>query len=121
MGDENASDAIRAEVHGDDFKVGTKFDARVWFEQASELEIIELWQCGWGGDYAADAVARFLDNIDEAVSKVFRYIETGPTMPYSNDRVGFECHVDKDDALRWIKGHRPSTYSKLQPPSRNSP
>lgn len=93
---------IRAEVHSDDYKVEAKFDATKWFEQAIVNEIMALRMCDFGGDSPADAVALFMAEYDPQVARVFDYLEFKPTMPYSNDSVGFECHVDADDAIAWL-------------------
>jgi hypothetical protein len=92
---------IGAEVHTDDHDIEINFDASPWFAQASDSEIVELANCGWGGDLPADAVAQ------ESV-KWYPEIEAildhkGP----HKDLSGFECHVDESDAIAWLEANRP--------------
>jgi len=90
---------IRAEVHSDDYAATAKFDATPWFEKATAEEIEQLAKCDYGGDYAADAVAEWSARLFDEVAEVFRYDELA--------RVGFECHVNHDDAEAWIAANRP--------------
>jgi hypothetical protein len=103
---------IDAEVHTDDHAAETHFDAVKWFEQASDDEIKSLAGCDWGGDYPADAVAQFMESRDDYVADVFEYLET-----YNNgarrETIGFECHVDSDDALCWLKKNRPELFKQI--------
>lgn len=48
---QKASFKIKAEVHTDDHIYEVNFDAEPWFAQASDKEILEVAECGWGGDY----------------------------------------------------------------------
>lgn len=90
---------IRAEVHSDDYAAAARFDATAWFEQALDDEIHGLMACHYGGDYAADAVAEWSASLFDEVADVFHYDELA--------RVGFECHVNEDDAEAWIAANRP--------------
>jgi hypothetical protein len=96
---------IRAEVHSDDFVFKTNFDATRWFENASNEELINLINCGFGGDYPSDDVARYFAETNEDVADVFDYLNIKP--------VGFECHVNVDDAENWIKNNRPNLKDYL--------
>jgi hypothetical protein len=96
---------IRAEVHTDDHKLEIPFDATPWFEQATRTEILALRKCGWGGDYPADDVAHwFAGTLEHPMFvKLFSYLEI------VNDQ-GFECHVDADDALEWLRQNQTSLW-----------
>lgn len=96
---------IKAEVHDDGHRIKAEFDARRWFDQASDNEILELARCGWGGNYPADEVACFMEDHDEEVAKVFAVVEACQD--------GFECHVDEQDALRWLAKNRAYVHGKL--------
>ncbi len=91
---------IAAEVHSDDFVMKAQFDAEPWFLQASDAEIIALQECGWGGDQPADELARDAAEGNVDVDKVLEYCVLV-------DTVGFECHIDADQAIAWIKTNRP--------------
>lgn len=97
---------IRAEVHSDDRVFEVSFDATPFFEKASEEEILNLYRCGWGGDYPADEVARFFIDKNDEVNRLFDYL--------SRVRgVGFECHVDSITAKEWLKKNRPRIFIRL--------
>jgi len=93
---------IPAEIHSDDRQAETQFDALPWFEQATDEQILALAKCDWGGDYPADDVASFVT--DPEVGKVFDYLSREPHM--GSAKVGFECHVNDEAALSWIKQNR---------------
>ena len=99
---------IRAEVHSDDFVFEAKFDAEPFFQEASEQQIIDLADCGWRGDYPADDVARHVSAMED-------YAEVAAVLDYTTrkDEVGFECSVEKDDALKWIASNRPDILEKV--------
>lgn len=105
------SQTIPAEVHSDDHKVTTIFDALQYVMQASDDDLVALVDCGFGGDYPADEVAQFMADLDEGVARVFMYLSFEPEQ--FGERVGFECHVDQRPALRWIKANRPNVYQRL--------
>lgn len=94
---------IRAEVHADNFAASAKFDATPFFKDASQADIVALAECGWGGDYPADAVAHHCESLPgyETVAEVFE--ETG-------EDNGFECHVHEPDALAWLKENRNDVF-----------
>lgn len=86
-----------AETHDDnrEFEV-PEFDCTLWFAQASDAELLALILCGFGGDYGADAVAEFYDGLEPRVTRMFE-----------RKRSGFECHVDRQQAMAWLRAHRP--------------
>ena len=55
-------ESINSSVHTDDYKHDVPFNAILWFEQATDEEIINLIECEFRGDYPADAVAEFYSN-----------------------------------------------------------
>jgi hypothetical protein len=103
---------IRAETHSDDRRIEIAFDATAWFEQATDAEIVALADAGWGGDYEADAVAEHFEQT--ATKGLFDYLAIAQPMP-NGDTVGFECHVEEDQALAWLKAVRPSLHATLDP------
>ena len=98
---------IRAEVHSDDITFQASFDALPWFEQATDDEIMALVNIDWGGDYAADDVAKFCADLDPEVAKVFDYVER-------KSGLGFECNVDDGMAMAWLQSHRAKLYKKIR-------
>jgi hypothetical protein len=104
---------ISAEVHSDDHVFEASFDATKWFEQASDEEVVDLAKICWGGDYASDEVARFMQEHDTDVKKVFDYLALDPTMG-TGDTVGFECHVDEREARVWLKKNKPALSVRIE-------
>jgi len=105
---------IKAETHSDDHNVETEFDAVHWFTIATDAQILNLADCGWGGDYPADEVAQWSSDLYDGVDKVFNYIATIQDDPSKKDMSGFECHVNESDAMEWLKEHRPHLYEQLK-------
>ncbi len=98
---------IQAKVHSDDWAAEATFDATPYFEQAGDEELKELAECDYGGDNAADDVARFFEDTDEGVAFVFKYLD-------ARGGQGFECHVDVKQAEAWIRANRPGLAKDLQ-------
>ena len=104
---------IRAEAHSDDHNVEIEFDALRWFKQATDEEIVELAECGWGGHYPADAVAEYFDGKKNCTSRLFRYLEDIAEDWSKKDLMGFECHVNEEDAIKWLRKNRPAVLRCL--------
>jgi hypothetical protein len=96
---------IPAEVHTDCRTAEAKFDAERWFEQASDEDILQLNDCGWGGDLPADEVAEYFSDgkLDPNVVEVFNVLH----ILRRKDDIGFECHVEEEEAIAWLKKNRP--------------
>lgn len=90
---------IRARVRSDDYRYECEFDAAPWFEQASEEEIQELADCGWGGDYGADAVALYFEDNNPEIAKLMEYCRSTQD---SYSALGFECYVNREAAMEWL-------------------
>ena len=101
---------IHAEVHSDDHVFEISFDASPWFENASDAEITALAECGWGGNYPADRVAKEIPAHDE-IKAMFDYLYR---ISGTRRACGFECHVTANDAEAWIKTNRPHLWNTLQ-------
>lgn len=98
---------IPAECHTDDHAIKIPFDALKWFEQASNQEITALSDCGWRGDYAADAVAQESAVFHPSLNTIFDY-KGG-----DKNHCGFECSVDEDKALAWLILNKPTLHSSI--------
>ena len=100
---------IRAEVHDDEFRTSARFDATAWFEQASDVEIVELAKIDWRGDQPADAVAEFFEGhqigTPDTVEDVFKAVNVLDT--------GYEVSVEPEDAVRWVKANRPHLMEQI--------
>ena len=102
---------ITAEAHSDDRVFEVPFDALPWFQQASDEEVIKLARCGWGGDYPADHVAEFMVDHVPALAEMFGYIER---LARKRRDTGFECHVNKKEALAWLKANKPVLAMRIE-------
>lgn len=98
---------IQAEVHSDDCVMSTNFDATPWFENASPASIKSLAECDFGGDYPADAVAQDSIDTDDSVKDVLEYVEKAYA---ATGNIGFECYVDEEQAMAWLKENRTDVY-----------
>jgi hypothetical protein len=104
---------ITATCHSDDFIFDFEMDVTPWFKQADFNEIYKLMACGWGGDYPADEVAIFMAGINEECADMFKYLERIANIKGKKDESGFECYVDKEEALRWLEKNEKNTYEGL--------
>jgi len=105
---------IRAECHSDDRNIEVEFDAAPWFRKASTKAMFALTQCGWRGDYPADDVAHFEAGKNKEVAFMFRYLEMMSNNPCKKDCMGFECSVNSEDAIGWLRDNRPKLVKTVR-------
>lgn len=98
---------IRAEAHSDDRIQEVNFDATPWFEKATAEEIQDLSDCHWGGDYPADNIAILLAERNKELGDLFKYLELIQGKKSKKDECGFECHINEEDAKKWLAANRP--------------
>ena len=79
-----------------------EFDAGPWFKTASKELIWSLTQCDWHGDDPADRMACDLANKPE-LANFFEEVKGG-----------FEVHVNRTDALEYLRAYRPEVYELLR-------
>lgn len=103
---------IPAEVHTDCRTEEAKFDALAWFQQAEDEDILQLADCDWGGDYPADEVAEYFQDRRKS-PEVQQVFDTLHTLRKSGKDIGFECHVEEEPALTWLKENRPWLHSMI--------
>lgn len=113
---------IPARAWSDDRVVDFRFDATPYFAEASDDEIVELacedeWACG----YAADEVAEYFDRPaplgNEGVRRLFEHLAHCREMSRGNPNYsapGFECSVDPEWAMDWLRTHRQGVYDRLR-------
>lgn len=102
---EKSGPCISAEAHSDDRVFEVEFDAADWFAQASDEEITALAEIEWRGDREADEVAEYFTSNSE-LATLFDYVG-------KKGNIGFECSIDPDDAMAWVKQHRPELWTTL--------
>lgn len=105
---------IHAEVHSDDCVMQVEFDATPWFAQASDEQIRELAKIDWQGDYAADAVAEFFEETNPKIKALMTYLQSIQGLRSHKDCCGFECSVESEDALAWLKERRVALWRELE-------
>jgi len=98
---------ISAKCWSDDKHLIISFNSAAYFAQATPEEILELEQCDWAQDYPCDAVVRFFESSDSKVEKLFAYIRIA--------EIGFDCDIDRDSALAWLKTYRPELFGSTGP------
>jgi hypothetical protein len=86
------------------------FNAARWFNQAADDEILHLATDGWGFDYGADAVAEDSAAWVPELAAMFRLKDQLNSMrdSFASDPFGFECEVQNEEAVRWLRWKRPA-------------
>lgn len=114
--EDETAETIEAEARTDNYAIELKFDVVPWFKRASDAEIIALANLGsptleglWGGDIEADQVAEYFRH--GPTKPLYDYLATKPKM--GRDTVGFECHVNAEQAMAWLRKHRPAVAAKI--------
>ena len=100
-----AGEAILAEVHSDDHRSETTFDVRPILLQIDHGWLLDLARSDWGHDKPADDVALLAEKYDPDVRRVMEYVRTAEG--------GFECSMDGNEAMEWLKDNRPDTWEWL--------
>lgn len=90
---------VMAEVHSDDWHAKADFDIRPVLRIIDAEWLTALQACSWGGDKASDDVALHMEGSDAEVAFVLDYARTAGC--------GFECTMDADVAMSWIRRNRP--------------
>lgn len=101
---------VRAEAHSDDHVLECHFFAESWFIGASDEEIIQLSDEGWGMCEEADGLARQLGGLPD-MARLFDYLQLRNAG--IADPVGFECSVNEQDALNWLHRNRYGLWCRL--------
>lgn len=112
-GEEIFIPSIGADMHSDDYVAQAKdVDVSAWFEQASDEDILSLATHDFGACDKADEIARFMENRNDEIGKVFAYLAFGPKMP-NGDAVGFSVSVVLNDVRIWAHTRRPHLVAAL--------
>lgn len=104
------SPQVRATAYSDDRIFEVSLLVAQWFAQASDKEILDLARVEWANEYAADQVALHFEETNDAMRSLLSY--TRNTQGRRNP-VGFECQVNGDDAIQWLKLHRPHLVGQV--------
>lgn len=100
-----------ASIWTDDQAAKAEFNPDLWFQCATDEEIVSLARCGFRGDYPADSVGEWTAAIDSSVRLVLRRVEQ---LRDEQAQLGFEVCVDPEIALEWIRKHRPELHDRAR-------
>lgn len=103
-------DQIPADVISDDHHFKARFNANPWFIQASDEDILRLYRTGWGRSEVGDAIVHFCERRNPDIGDVMDYTQLRSK---TNEPVGFECVVDPESAMAWLKAHRPTMHATI--------
>jgi len=106
---------IHARAVTDDGVFNVLFEAEPWFVDASDDDIVKLFDDGLSDSYASDAVGYFCcENSNHESNKylecLFTYLEY--LAECRNKSVGFDMRINTKDALKWVKENRPAIYER---------
>ncbi len=101
-------DAVVARVWSDDQAFDIKFDAVPWLKEASDKDIVDLYQINFSRDYPADKVAQFMADHDERIAGLFKYLEALS----GKEGMGFDVEVNADQMLLWLKLNKPRLFDR---------
>ncbi len=101
---------VSAAAHTDDRVIEVAFDCTAWFQQASHEDVMRLANCGWEHDYPADEVTQFMADRNDDAKSIFSYLDL---VHKAKKECGFECEVNSEEAMAWLKVNKQSTWAKL--------
>ncbi len=104
---------IRTEAWSDCRQMQVQFDSIKWAEQASDKQLLELVECGFERDYAADNVALFMADHNSEAKKLFDFLKIVQKQPLSGDTNGFEVRVNSIDFIEWLNKNRPDIAKRI--------
>jgi|HubBroStandDraft_6_1064221.scaffolds.fasta_scaffold891341_1 hypothetical protein len=102
---------IPAKIYSCDFAKYAEFDAVAWFSTAPPESILNLAHHDWGGEYAADEVARCSKIGSAAVADV---LACAMYLRHGGLACRVQCTVDSVAALEWLAYHRPEVLAALR-------
>jgi hypothetical protein len=99
---------VPAEAWSDDRSHDVHFDAAPYLRQADETSIVSLYDCDFRGDYPADHVAEWSAGQEPELKALLDFVHPDPPPPtFLGSSIGWECAVDRDAALAFIRAERP--------------
>jgi hypothetical protein len=102
-----------ARIRSDDNRMKATFDVTTWLDQASDDDLSQLVEIGFGGDYVSDAAGEFMGARDSDVAAVFKYIERAQEFLGPRDSLGFEVDVDPEGVWAYLRAFRYGLYVRL--------
>lgn len=104
---------VRAHFHTDDYVFEVDFDATPFFVNATEKALVDIYGCGFAGDYPTDAIAEFVadQGLNSELVEAFGYLNAVNRQGRKSS-IGFECKVAPEDYLRWMDQHQPGLLAE---------
>jgi hypothetical protein len=102
---------IAARAWTDDRVIDVSFDAWPYLNNITDEVLFDLAAIGVRGDYPSDQVAYWTATYDSNLRAMFNYIET--LMNAGRD-IGFECAVDPQGFMDYVRDERPELWLKIQ-------
>ena len=94
---------INASLIDDHHHISIDFDSTLWFEQATDDQIVALGEVEWGNSDETDVVADYFFKKDEDVTKFFTCLGL---MQEMGNAGGFSCVISDVDAIKWVTENR---------------
>lgn len=112
---------IHATCHTADNVICLEFDATPWFSEADAPSIVDLAQREWASTAVADSLERRRGY--ERLHDLVEYAATRlqPESIEDPSWETFECVVDAQEALAWLKKNRPDIAARIPSQSRHQP
>jgi hypothetical protein len=108
---------IAAEIHSDNRLYEVRFEAVQWFKKASDQDILDIAEVDWGNkktNWGCQSTAEI------ALSAKKKNPEIAVLLEYTSQTQdtwcpqGYECTVDGDDAMAWLKVKRPALHARIE-------
>ena len=87
-----------------------KFSILEWLNQASDEDILDVALIDFSCGVPTDFIAYYYENTNLEVETFLKEAQEGTP---ENIAMGFECRVNKEEALEWIKINRNHIFVKL--------
>ena len=105
--------AVSARMRTDDHRARAEFDAGAWLSQASDEVIEALVNIGFGGDYASDSAAEFMEPLDAGVARVFEYLDAAQELLGPRESLGFEADLEPGPVWAYLRAFRYAVYVRV--------
>lgn len=100
-------------INSDDYVIEQVIDVRPWLIDADPADIGAAAHVDWRCSEEIDQVAYELERMgDPGASRLMNYLGLRPTTA-NGDSVGFSMSIDAEEAIGWLKLHRPDVRAVL--------
>jgi hypothetical protein len=105
---------IHARAVTDDGVFNVLFEAEPWFVDASDDDIVKLFDDGLSDSYQSDIIGRFCceNGNNKYLECLFTYLEYIAEYKNHPVAIGYSIRINTKDALKWVKENRPAIYER---------